>query len=132
MHRLIAIISLLAGGGDFAAGLLMLAAPQTALRLMHVPPVSDSVWVGFVGVFVACVGLSYLLGLIAWKTIGGSCELRAVWEITAIFRLAAGSFVAVQIGLGHFDHAWITVPCADFFWACLQLAILGRGFPNRE
>ncbi len=98
---------------------------------MRVPPVSDSVWVQFVGVFVGCVGLSYLLGLIVWRMTRSSRELRTVWGLTAIFRLAAASFVITEIVLGRFDPAWISVPCIDLFWAGIQLTILTRSFPKR-
>jgi len=130
MRKVVTIVSLFAGGGDFASGLLLVLAPQAALRLMRVPSVSDLVWVQFVGVFVGCVGLSYLLGLIAWKITQSSSELRTVWKLTAIIRLAAASFVITEIGLGRLDHAWISVPCTDLFWACIQLAVLARGFPE--
>jgi len=132
MRQLVAIISLLAGGGDLAAGLLLVIAPQTALLLMQVSPVNDPVWIRFIGVFVGCVGLSYLLGLLTWHTERSARELRTVWKLTAMFRLAAGSFVAVAIGLGLLDRAWISVPIADFFWAIVQLAILRKGFPEDE
>jgi hypothetical protein len=132
MRQLVAIISLLAGFGDFAAGLLLVIAPQTALQWMHVSAVNDPVWIRFIGVFVGCVGLSYLFGLLTWHTVRSARELRTVWKLTAMFRLAAGSFVAVAIGLGSLDRAWTSVPIADFFWAVVQLAILSRGYPEDE
>jgi len=132
MRPLVAIISLFAGGGDFAAGLLLVIVPQTALRWMHVSPANDPVWIRFIGVFVGCVGLTYFLGLLTWYRDRSALELRTVWKLTAMFRLAAGAFVAMAINLGLLDRAWISVPTADFFWAAVQLAILRKGFPKDE
>lgn len=130
MRKVVMLISLLAGGGDLASGVLLVSKPQSALQLMRVPGVSDSVWVQFVGVFVGCVGLSYLFGLISWRMSRSTCELRAVWGLTAVFRLAVASFVITEIALRRLDHAWISVPCIDLLWACVQLAVLKTGFPK--
>ena len=130
MRKVVTTVSLLAGGGDLASGLLLVLAPHATLQLMRVPPVGDLVWVQFVGVFVGCVGLSYLLGLVAWKTTHSSSELRTVWKLTAIFRLAVASFVIAEIGFGRLDPAWSSVPCVDVFWACVQFTLLTRGFPK--
>lgn len=122
------LISLAAGGGDFASGLLLALAPELALRAMGVPAMQELVLLQFVGVFVACVGASYLLGLWDWRQTGTPSRLRGVWELTILFRLAAGTFVAVEIFAGKLPLAWISIPLTDWTWAILQAALLKFGF----
>ena len=124
----IIFISLAAGGGDFASGLLLILAPQMALKAMRVPMIQDWVLLQWIGVFVACVGASYLLGLIAWRQTGSPSRLRVVWELTLLFRLAVGTFVMLQIGEAKLPLAWISVSLTDWTWALLQAALLKRGF----
>lgn len=125
----IALISLLAGSGDFLTGVLLMVAPAKALALMGTPMVKEPVLLQFVGVFVGSVGASYLLGMFDWLRPGGtSARLRAVWELTVLFRIAAGLFVAVEIGAGGFATAWASVPATDLTWALLQAILLKLGF----
>ena len=124
----IMIVSLLAGFGDFFSGLLLVLAPDQALRLMGVPPAQEPTLIQFIGVFVACVGASYLLGLVVWKRTGSCSLLKAVWQLTILFRIAAGCFVTTQIATGHFSFAWASVPATDFTWATVQAILLCLGF----
>lgn len=124
----IILISLAAGAGDFASGLLLVLAPQMALKAMRVPMIQDWVLLQWIGVFVACVGASYLLGLIAWRQTGSPSRLRTVWELTLLFRLAVGTFVVLQIGAAKLPLAWISVSLTDWTCALLQAALLKRGF----
>ena len=126
------LVSLLAGGGDFATGVLLVLFPATALKWMSLPPIDDPVLLQFVGVFVACVGASYLAGLASWVRSGSCMRLRGVWELTILFRLAAGIFGAVEIGRGGLPWAWISVPLTDWTWALLQAFLLRRGYLEEE
>lgn len=130
-RRVIIAISLMAGGGDFASGLLLVLAPAQALAWMGAPMVKDPHLLQFVGVFVACVGASYLLGLLDWLWSGSRNRLRSVWEWTLLFRLAAGTFVAMQISLGNFAWAWVSVPLTDWTWALVQAVLLRLDFFDR-
>lgn len=132
MRRLVIIISILAGCGDLFAGLLLLFAPQAALALMRVPGVRDEVWIQYIGVFVACVGTSYLYGLAASVRNDTLSSLKTIWKLTAMFRIAVGSFVASQIAMGKLDCTWIMVSGTDFFWAFVQIMILQRGIPEHD
>ena len=127
-RRLVVLISLAAGGGDFVSGLLLAGAPATALALMGAPMVTEPVLLQFVGVFVACVGASYLLGLLAGLWTGSLMRLRVVWEGTILFRLAAGTFVAVQIATGHLPWVWASIPATDWTWALVHAVLLRLGF----
>ena len=117
-------VSLAAGGGDLFTGLLLVFAPEWTLAQMVVPPAADAVFLRFVGVFVACVGAGYVLGLLAWWLGGRSGRLRFVWEWTILFRLAAGAFVALQIVVGHLAWRWCSVPAVDWTWAVVQVISL--------
>jgi hypothetical protein len=123
-------ISLLAGGGDFTTGCLLALAPEWTLARMGVSPAPGILFLRFVGVFVACVGLSYGLGLLAWAMTGRRQRLRFAWELTILFRLAAGGFVAMQILSGALPWAWASVPAADGFWALIQGIGLRAGWLN--
>ena len=120
-------ISIAAGGGDFASGLLLTLAPAKATALMGIPMVKEPALLQLVGVFVACVGASYLLGLLSWARTGSLLRLRLVWELTILFRLAAGTFVSIQIWSGNFPSSWASVPATDWTWAVAQLALLRWG-----
>jgi len=131
-HRAIAIVSLIAGAGDLFSGILLVFAPLRALELMSAPRVQEPTLIQFVGVFVACVGASYILGLLSWLRTGSQARLRGIFEVTILFRLAAGSFVVWQIVMGEFTWAWASVPATDFTWALTQAILLRLGFFDSE
>jgi len=125
---IIIALSLVAGGADLATGLLLICTPEWTLARMGVPYPPELVFLRFVGVFVACVGASYWFGLIAWWLSGCSCRLRFVWELTILFRVAVGFFVAAQILAGHLPWQWYSVPAVDWTWALVQGIGLRVGF----
>ena len=120
-------ISLCAGTCDFVTGLMLIFAPEAMLALMHVPAVQELVFLRFVGCFVFVVGLSYFVGLFSWWHDGKFARLRTVWELTALFRFAAASFVAIQIVKNTLSWRWLGVPLVDGFWCLLQAYLLCRG-----
>jgi hypothetical protein len=124
---LIIAISLVAGTGDFASGCMLAACPARALRLMRVPPVQDTVFLRFTGCFVAVVGFLYLAGLLAWHGTRDPARLRAVWEITALFRLVAAAFVLIEIFQQTLPPGWLVVPIVDGFWCVTQVCLLLGG-----
>jgi len=131
-QRAVTVISLIAGGGDLATGLLLALAPAKALALMGAPMVKEPALLQFVGVFVACVGASYLLGLLTWLWTGSSTRLRTVWELTILFRVAAGTFVALQIAMENFSWAWVSVPATDWAWVLVQATLLRLGYFDKN
>jgi hypothetical protein len=126
--RAIILVSLVAGGGDFVTGTMLAGVPSQALALMRVPPVRELVWLQYIGVFVACIGFSYLAGLFSWWRSGSPERLQTVWELTAVFRAAVGTFVGVQVFLGHLPSGWSVVVATDWFWALLQAFLLRGAF----
>jgi len=120
-------ISLCAGTCDFVTGLMLIFAPEATLALMQVPAVQELVFLRFVGCFVAVVGLSYFVGLFSWWYNGKLARLCTIWELTALFRLAAGSFVVIQVTAHALSWQWLGVPLVDGFWCLVQAYFLYRG-----
>ncbi len=116
--------ALAAGLADFATGVGLVALPDVTLGLMRVGPVGSEaqVFLRFVGVFVGCVGASYLAALAARRL----DRLWAVFRITTLFRLAAGAFVAAMVAAGRLDWPWLSVTATDWTIAAVQLWLLAR------
>jgi hypothetical protein len=110
---------------DFGTGLGLVFAPGLLLPLMGVAvPAGDGVvFLRWMGAFVGAVGASYLLAVVR----GGAGRLRAVFEFTILFRLAAGGFSATAIGLGWLPIAWVSVPVTDLALVAVQVWLLCRG-----
>jgi hypothetical protein len=122
-----ALFCLLAGGGDAATGLLLVAAPALVLRLLGIArPAGDLVFLRFVGVFVACVGLAYLY---PWLSQGARWDRRlaAAIEMTAGFRLAVALFLGTAVTAGELELPWAAVGAYDALVATAQLGLLARG-----
>jgi hypothetical protein len=118
------LFCLFAGLGDAATGILLVATPALVLRLLGIGTVTDEVLLRFVGVFVACVGLTYLYPWVLRRR----GRLRPAMEITAGIRLAVAVFLAITVLRGAMDEAWIPVGGYDALVAAAQLALLARGF----
>ena len=122
-----ALFCLLAGGGDAATGLLLVAAPALVLRLLGIArPAGDLVFLRFIGVFVACVGLAYLY---PWLSEGARRDRRlaAAVEMTAGFRLAVALFLGAAVTAGELELPWAAVGAYDALVAVAQLGLLARG-----
>lgn len=128
IDRLAGLLASGAGLLDFFSGFGLISAPQLMLRLLGVTEVfGDLVYLRFVGAFVAAVGFSYLWAIRRWKGDGDRALLRATLEITIIFRLASGAFVAWAILRGWLVPAWSVVTLADFVIVVAQGWLLARG-----
>ena len=120
------LFCLLAGGGDAATGLLLLAAPGFVLRLLGTTIPGDGlVLLRFVGVFVGSVGLAYLY---PWLLRDGGFRVRTAIEITAGVRLAVALFLGCAVLTGRLDLPWATVGAYDALVAAAQIGLLARGF----
>jgi len=124
-------LSVVAGGADFCTGVLLICTPHLALAMMGAPQVREPVWIQYIGVFVACVGLSYIAGLLSWWRSGSQVRLKAAWELTALFRGAVGCFVAIEVLRSGLPPGWTMVVAIDWFWALLQIILLRAGFFQR-
>lgn len=119
----------IAGGGDAATGLLLVAAPALVLRLLGIArPVGESlVFLRFVGVFVGCVGLSYLYPWLLSDRSRRVPRVLATVEITAGFRLAVALFLGIAVAVGSLELPWVTVGVYDALVALAQLGLRARG-----
>jgi len=118
----------IAGGGDTATGLLLVAAPALVLRLLGIAhPDGNLVFLRFVGVFVGCVGLSYLYPWLLRDRLGRDGRVMATAEITAGFRLAVALFLGVAVAVGSLELPWVTVGAYDAIVALAQIGLLVRG-----
>jgi hypothetical protein len=120
-------LALGAGLLDAGTGLGLLVLPVWTLRLMGVaPPGAEALqFVRFVGVFVGAVGLSYLFA--CWR--GGDGPLRSVFDLTRIFRLAAGFFTGVMVAFAGWPPAWLAVTVTDLALVVVQTLLLAK-FPD--
>ncbi len=131
-RQLAATYTAVAGGIDALVGPWLVFAPASALAAMGAEPEfgEDLLFVSFVGAFVGAVGWSYLWALWRWLRRGDTVFLRAVWRVTILLRLAAGSFVVAQLALDNLDLGWFGVPLADFLFAGIQFSLLRAGWPE--
>jgi hypothetical protein len=115
--RLARLLALVAGALDFSTGLGLAIAPGLTLPLMLVPvPGAEAlVFLRFVGAFVAAVGASYL-----WALLAPSLRLRAVFGMTILFRVSAGSFVLAAVLLHWLSPLWLSVTATDYGLVLLQ------------
>jgi hypothetical protein len=116
--------SLAVGAMDAVTGLLLVVAPVLVLRLLGIaPPTADGlVFLSWMGVFVAGVGLSY--GLV----LGDRRRGPTVWLFTSLVRILVGVFVLWRIADGSLPPLWAAVALTDLVVAGVQLAILRAGW----
>lgn len=112
------------GAMDAVTGLLLIFAPISTLRLLGVTPSSADaeVFLGWIGVFVMSVGLSY--GLAVFRASHGV----PVWMFTSLVRLAVAVYVAVHVLGGSMETRWILVAVTDAAVAGIQIMILCAGW----
>lgn len=126
MNRLqsLRLFSLAVGAMDACTGLLLIFAPALTLRLMQVPevPAGALVFLSWMGVFIAAVGVSY--GLV----LRGGREAETVWLFTAVVRAAVAGFLIVKITLGDLPAAWSLVAATDGLVALGQALVLRAGW----
>lgn len=117
-------LALGAGLMDAVTGAGLLVLPAWTLRQMGVPPPGAEAlgFVRFVGVFVGAVGLSYLVA--RWR--GDDRSLRAVFDLTRIFRGGAGMFTGVMVVAAGWPPAWLVVTVADLGLLVVQTVLLAR------
>lgn len=127
-----ALFCLVAGGGDAATGLLLVAAPALVLRLLGIArPAADLALLRFVGVFVACVGLAYLHPWLRRRAHRRG-RLLAALEMTAAVRLAVALFLGLAVASGALEIPWLRVGLYDAAVALAQIGLLARGAFGHE
>lgn len=131
-RQLAATYTALAGGMDAITGPWLVFAPASALAAMGVEAEDDTLFISFVGAFVAAVGFSYLWALWRWLKLGDTAFLQSVWRVTILFRFCAGAFCAAKILTDDLDVAWASIPAADFTLAAIQIWLLRAGWPEPD
>lgn len=107
------------GAMDTVTGLLLILAPVPTLRLLGIElPPADAVWIGWIGVFVMSIGLSY--GLAVSRPTHG----EPVWMFTSLVRAAVAVFVTAHVVGGSLEARWILVAITDAAVAVVQWMIL--------
>ncbi|HEX7861190.1 MAG TPA: hypothetical protein VF773_12730 [Verrucomicrobiae bacterium] len=121
-RRAFTFFQLAAGACDTGTGILLLVAPQLALKLMGVAQTpSDPIFISFIGAFVFSVGLTYLVFSRIPASESRLGAARAAWLITGMQRLCVGVFVLVAMVAGRLDLAWCSITVADLSIGGIQL-----------
>ena len=97
------------------------------LRLLGIAGSTDLAYLRFVGVFVGCVGLAYLLPWLTRDRLRRTRRIVSAVEMTAGVRLAVALFLGVAVAAGILDLPWMTVGVYDAVVAMAQLGLLARG-----
>jgi hypothetical protein len=116
--------SLAVGSMDAVTGLLLIFVPTLVLKLLGIaPPSLDAlVFLSWMGVFIAGVGLSYAMAL------GGRARGESVWLFTAVIRILVAVFLTVKIFEGTLVANWGMVGVCDGIVGVSQLVILRLGW----
>lgn len=117
------LLALAAGIADVVSGILFLASPALALRLFGAPAPEAATlpYLRFVGVFVFCVGASYL-----WALLDPLHRLPLLFSVTLLFRIGCGLFTLIAVWTGIFPLGWLIVTAASAFLVGGQLWCLYR------
>lgn len=113
-----------AGAMDACTGILLMAAPAFTLRMMKLEvPLPVEPFIGWIGAFVAAVGLCYFLALRSSKE-----GTAMVWRMTALVRTMVAGYLMWQIYSGSLPMGWSTVAATDGVVALVQGIGLKRGW----
>jgi hypothetical protein len=116
---------LVAGVGDLATGLSLVAAPALVLAALGLPAPDETIYLRLVGVFVGSVGAAYLYPLLL-SGASRAPRIAAALEWTAGVRLAVALFVAVAVAADALAGPWLLIGAYDAALALAQLALLSR------
>lgn len=112
---------------DLATGLVLMAGPALVLRRLDPDLAGDgSVFVRWLGVFVATVGTAYLYPWRVRPLRPG--RIAAVVEVTALQRGAVALFVIAGVASAALGPLWLAVALFDGAVATVQLDLLHRGW----
>jgi len=117
-----------AGLCDGTTGVLLLVAPVFTLHWLGLGiPDGAAIYLRLIGVFVGCVGVSYLAPFTLPRGSRRRQHLRTIVELTAGVRLAVALFVAISVIVGALALGWLIVGFTDAGVALAQLALLVLG-----
>ncbi|RYD45570.1 MAG: hypothetical protein EOP85_08915 [Verrucomicrobiaceae bacterium] len=112
------------GSMDAVTGLLLVFSPALVLKLLGMaPPSADAlVFLSWMGVFIAGVGLSYAMAF------GRRSRGETVWAFTAMIRILVAVFLTVKILGGTMAANWALVGGCDGIVGVLQVVLLRLGW----
>jgi len=116
--------SIAVGAMDACTGMLLIFTPAQVLALLQIPPIGNEsmLFLRWIGVFVAGVGLSYLFAL------GRRGQGEMIWYATALIRAMVAVFLTTSTLTGEMPMAWLAVAIADALVAVIQVAIIRAGW----
>ena len=127
-RRLGLALCVLAGASDTVTGALLLAAPRMTLDLMRAgDPVSELIWMRYLGAFVLAVGLLHGYGLARRGP-----RLAPLMEATALLRAVIAAFTGAAVIAGALSTAWLLVTATDGAVALAQIIALRTGAFDHE
>ncbi|MES2923016.1 MAG: hypothetical protein V4819_15785 [Verrucomicrobiota bacterium] len=116
--------SVAVGSMDAVIGLLLIFVPELVLKLLGIeaPSPDALVFLSWMGVFIAGVGLSYGMAL------GKRSRGETVWAFTAMIRILVAVFLTARILDGTLAANWGIVGGCDAIVGVLQILVLRRGW----
>lgn len=116
--------SVAVGSMDAVTGLLLIFVPARVVKMLGIEPPSPEaqVFLSWMGVFVAGVGLSYAMAM------GKRSSGETVWASTALIRIMVAIFLTVEILNGTLAPEWALVGGSDGIVGLLQIVILRLGW----
>lgn len=116
--------SIAVGAMDACTGMLLICTPSRVLELLQIAPVGNEcmLFLRWIGVFVAGVGLSYLFSL------GRRGQGESIWYATALIRILVAVFLTTSILTGEMPTPWLTVAVTDALVAVVQIAVIWAGW----
>jgi len=131
MTRGVRLYCSLVGAVDTVTGLLLLIVPLLTLRMMFVRTMpAEPLFVRFIGVFVASVGVMYLYPFLGRSRGATDARLQVVLETTTIVRGGVATFLLVAVLAGALEPAWSVVLVSDGLLAVVQGWILAQGLAD--
>ncbi|HEY3627356.1 MAG TPA: hypothetical protein VGL00_13765 [Terracidiphilus sp.] len=121
-----------AGFSDTATGLLLVGFPGFTFHLMGLTVFPQPAFVRYIGVFVLCVGLSYLWAAIRWPLNElGVMVWVTQWKITALMRGMVALFLIWQWMVQGVEAHWASVIVFDGAFAAFQIIGIEQGWIER-
>lgn len=122
--KFLRIWSVTVGSMDALTGLALILAPALVLEVLGiVAPSADALlFLSWIGVFVAAVGLSYSMAL------GRRSRAETVWGFTGMVRILVAVFLSAKILGGDMPAHWGIVAGCDGLVGVFQIVILRLGW----
>jgi len=133
LRQWLVIYQYVAGICDSGAGLLIIGFPVFTLGLMRITVIPlPLAFIRYIGVFVLCVGLTYLWTAIRWPlTESTALVWLTQWKITAFIRAMVALFLLWQWIVHGVEAGWGTVMVFDGVFAAIQFIGLEQGWIER-